>query len=54
MAATSKSKGEKPLSKRMMPQDVVMRWNYTYKMLNFVYIYRDAYNELCSNRDMKM
>jgi hypothetical protein len=23
-------------------------------MLNFTYIYRDAYNELCSNCDMKM
>jgi hypothetical protein len=54
MAATSKSKGEKPLSKRMMPRDVATRWNYTYEMLNFAYIYRDAYNELCSNHNMKM
>jgi hypothetical protein len=54
MAAASKSKGEKPLSKWMMPQDVTTRWNYTYEMLNFAYIYRDAYNEFCSNRDMKM
>jgi len=54
MAATSKSKGKKPLSKRMMPRDVATRWNYTYEMLNFAYTYRDAYNELSSNCDMKM
>jgi hypothetical protein len=38
----------------MMPRDVATCWNYTYEMLNFAYIYRDAYNELTSNRDMKM
>ena len=54
MAATSKSKGKTPLSKRMMPRDVTTRWNYTYEMLSFAYNYRDAYNELSSNRDMKM
>jgi hypothetical protein len=54
MAAISKAKGEKPLSKRMMPRDITTRWNYTYEMLNFAYTYREAYNELCSNRDMKL
>jgi hypothetical protein len=54
MATASKSKTQKPLSRRMMPRDVATRWNYTYEMLNFAYIYRDAYNELTSNRDMKM
>ena len=54
MAAASKSKNRKPLSKRMMPRDVATRWNYTYEMLSFAYTYRDAYNELTSNRDMKM
>jgi hypothetical protein len=54
MATTSKSKGKTPLSKRMMPRDVATRWNYTFEMLNFAYSYRDAYNELSSNRDMKM
>jgi len=54
MAATSKSQGKTPLSKWMMPRDVATRWNYTYEMLNFAYTYRDAYNELSSNRDMKM
>ncbi len=38
----------------MMPRDVATRWNYTYEMLNFAYNYRDAYNELTGNRDMKM
>ncbi len=54
MAAASKSEGQKPLSKRIMPRDVATRWNYTYEMLNFAYTYRNAYNELCANRDMKM
>ena len=38
----------------MMSWDVTTRWNYTYEMLSFAYDYRDAYNELSSNRDMKM
>lgn len=54
MAQTSKAKGEKPLSSRMMPRDVTTRWNYTFEMLNFAYAYRDAYNEITANRDMKM
>lgn len=54
MAQTSKEKGEKPLSSRMMPRDVTTRWNYTYEMLSFAYTYRDAYNEITANREMKM
>jgi hypothetical protein len=54
MATASKSKNQKPLSQRMMPRDVATRWNYTYEMLSFAYTYRDAYNELTSNREMKM
>jgi hypothetical protein len=54
MAAINKSKGKTPLSKQMMPRGVATRWNYTYEMLNFAYTYRDAYNELSSNCDMKM
>ena len=38
----------------MMPRDVATRWNYTYEMLNFTYNYRDTYNKLCANRNMKM
>jgi hypothetical protein len=54
MAKSSKAKGEKPLSTRMMPRDVATRWNYTYEMLNFAYDYREAYNEITANCDMKM
>jgi len=54
MATASKQKSQKPLSKRMMPQDVATRWNYTYEMLNFAYNYRNAFNKLTGNRDMKM
>ncbi len=54
MATASKLKNDKPLSKRMMPQDVATRWNYTYEMLHFAYTYQDTYNELTSNREMKM
>lgn len=38
----------------MMPRDVATCWNYIYEMLNFAYIYCDAYNELTSNQEMKM
>jgi hypothetical protein len=34
--------------------DVTTCWNYTYNMLHFAYIYRDVYNKLTSNREMKM
>jgi hypothetical protein len=37
----------------MMPRKVATPWNYTYEMLNFAYTYRDAFNELTSNRDVK-
>lgn len=53
-AAAAKKQGEVPLSKRMIPRDVETRWNYTYEMLSFAYTYREAYNELTGNRDMKM
>jgi hypothetical protein len=54
MAEASMEKGKKPLSSRMMPRDVTTRWNSTYEMLSFAYTYRAAYNEITSNRDMKM
>lgn len=54
MAQASKEKGKTPLSSRMMPRDVATRWNSTYEMLSFAYTYRAAYNEITSNRDMKM
>jgi hypothetical protein len=54
MAKASKEKKKKALGPRVMPRDVATRWNYTYEMLDFAYIYRRPYNEICSNRDMKM
>jgi hypothetical protein len=54
MAEASKKKGKTPLTSRMMPRDIATRWNYTYEMLSFAYAYREAFNELTSNRDMKM
>jgi hypothetical protein len=54
MATAFTSKAQKPLSKRMMPRDMATHWNYTYEMLSFAYTYRNMYNELTGNRDMKM
>jgi hypothetical protein len=54
MAKASKEKKKQPLGHRVMPRDVTTRWNYTYEMLDFAYNYRQPYNEICANRDMKM
>ena len=54
MAQDAVDQGEKPLSSRMMPRDVAIRWNSTYEMLTFAYTYRQAYNELTDNRGMKL
>jgi hypothetical protein len=54
MIEAAKLKGLKPLSARMMPRDVLTRWNYTFKMLSFALDYRTVYNELTANRAMKM
>jgi hypothetical protein len=54
MATASKEKGKAPLASRMMPRDVTTRWNSTYEMLSFAYLYRNAYNEITANREMDM
>ena len=54
MVKVSKEQVKAPLTSRMMPRDVTTHWNYTYEMLNFVYNYRMAYNEITANRNMKM
>ena len=38
----------------MMPRDVATRWNSTYEMLNFAFTYRNAFNQITANQDMKM
>jgi hypothetical protein len=54
MANASKEKGRKPLANRMILRDVETHWNYTYEMLDFVYTYRNAYDEVTANCDMSM
>jgi len=54
MAQAAKDKKTKPLSSRIMPHDVATRWNSTYEMLDFAYTYRDAYNQITANQDMRM
>ena len=54
MAQASQEKGKTPLSSQMMPRNVATHWNSMYEMLDFAYTYRAAYNEITSNRDMKM
>jgi hypothetical protein len=49
MAIASKTKGKEPLGIRVMPQNVATHWNDTYEMLNFAYIYCEAYNQVTSN-----
>lgn len=54
MIKASIEKKKVPLGRRVMPRDVATRWNSTYEMLDFAYRYRQPYNEICSNRDMRM
>ena len=54
MEKASKVKKKTPLRHRVMPRDVATHWNSTYEMLTFAHEYRRPYNEICSNRDMKM
>jgi hypothetical protein len=42
------------LGDRMMPRDVITRWNSTFDMLNFAIDYRDALDNITSERDMKL
>ena len=43
------AEGDKALSLCIMPRDVSMRWNSTYNMLKFAYVYRDAINQMMDN-----
>ena len=42
-----------PLTVRMMPRDVITRWNSTYKMIVFALEYREAIDEISGDRDMR-
>jgi hypothetical protein len=38
----------------MMPRDVITRWNSTYDMICFAIEYRDAFDAITGERDMKI
>ena len=42
-----------PLAIRMMPHDVITRWNSTYDMLVFALEYRHAIDEISGDREMR-
>ena len=37
-----------------MPRDVSTRWNSTYEMLKFAYLYREAIDKITGERAMKL
>ena len=42
------------LAQRMMPRDVLTRWNSTYDMLEFAVEYREAIDSITGNQRMKL
>lgn len=42
------------LGERMMPRDVITRWNSTYDMLEFACDYREALDSITGNQKMKL
>lgn len=42
------------MSVRIMPRDVSTRWNSTYEMLKFAYLYRKAIDKITGERAMKL
>jgi hypothetical protein len=53
LATELKSTRLNPLAIRMMPRDVVTRWNSTYDMLVFALEYRQAIDEISGDREMR-
>ena len=54
LAAAAATTEKKPLSVRIMPRDVSTRWNSTYEMLKFAYLYREAIDKITGERAMKL
>ena len=42
------------LGERMMPRDVITRWNLTYDMLEFACDYQEALDSITGNQKMKL
>ena len=42
------------LGVRMMPRDVITRWNWTFDMLEFAIDYRAAIDAITSNSDLNL
>ena len=53
-AAADVANNKKPLSIRVMPQDVSTRWNSTYNMLKFAYSYCEDIDKITAERAMKL
>ena len=54
LAAAAATTEKKPLSVRIMPRDVSTRWNSTYEMLKFAYLYREAIDKVTGEHAMKL
>ena len=54
LAAAAATTEKKPLSVRIMPRDVSTRWNSTYEMLKFAYLYREAIDKITGECAMKL
>jgi hypothetical protein len=42
------------LKKRLIPRDVVTRWNSTYDMMRFVLAYRQAVDQITADKALKL
>ena len=45
---------KKPLSVSIMPCDVSTRWNSTYELLTFAYLYREAIDKITGEQTMNL
>jgi hypothetical protein len=54
LAATATDRDQKSLSFRIMPCDESTRWNSTYEILNFAYLYREAIDKITGDHAMNL